>query len=49
MSNIPIGSENDPNAPWNEDEGELECKYCGEAITKGFYCDKNCEKADFND
>lgn len=43
MENIPSGAENDPSAPWNDEEIEL-CNYCGESCTKSF-CDKDCEKA----
>lgn len=49
MSNYPLGADIDPNAPWNEVDLDFECRYCGEAISSGYYCDKNCEKADNDD
>lgn len=48
MSNYPAGAEFDPSAPWNEEDLDNNCGYCGEP-TDGYYCDKNCEKADMND
>ena len=45
-SNIPAGAENDPNAPWNNEE-EFECNVCGKPIHKEGICkSKACFKAD---
>jgi len=48
MSNLPAGAENDPNAPWNQEEQENECSYCGEPCGKDF-CNKECYIAELND
>lgn len=46
MSNLPVGAENDPNAPWNE-EKEYECAMCGEPMSKNTtYCSNACYFAD---
>ena len=44
-SNIPIGSENDPRAPWNEKD-TFECTECGAPVDReGDTCSKDCFKA----
>ena len=47
-SNLPAGAEHDPNAPWNNEEKDNECLYCGEP-TGGSFCDSNCRVAYIND
>lgn len=44
MSNLPAGAENDPNAPWNNEEEET-CLYCG-IPCNGMYCSDDHKKAD---
>lgn len=46
MKNIPVGSDNDPNAPWNEREEDFECDECGVPINKEGLCgSKHCLEA----
>lgn len=47
MSNLPAGAENDPNAPWNNEEENL-CYFCGNPCDR-LYCDDRCKKADLED
>ena len=45
-SNLPPGAENDPNAPWNN-EDEYECNVCGAPILRPGTCDSpDCIKTD---
>lgn len=46
MSGLPAGTENDPNAPWNN-EKESECLYCGNPC-EGMYCSNEHKKADLD-
>ena len=42
MSNLPLGSENHPDAPWNESE-TFECYECGaEMDSDKHYCSTKC-------
>ena len=47
--NLPLGAQNDPRAPWNEeDEKNDTCRYCGaECVDQ--YCDESCYRADMAD
>lgn len=41
MNNLPIGSENDPNAPWNNEQHA--CYECGKPIdVDDMYCSQSC-------
>lgn len=42
--NLPAGAEQDPNAPWNNEE-ENTCNYCGEPCERS-YCNDDCKRAD---
>lgn len=46
MSNYPTGAENDPNAPYNQNDNDFECSECGTPLSsdKGV-CSKECYKS----
>lgn len=46
MNNLPVGSENDSNAPWNNETG-FTCSVCDKKINNEGICNsKACFKAD---
>jgi len=49
VSNYPTGSEHNPQAPWNEEDKNNNCYFCGEPISGKYYCNKICEKSDMSD
>ena len=44
LNNLPLGSENDPNAPWNQNDNN-ECSFCGASCINK-YCNDDCRKTD---
>lgn len=38
----------DPNAPWNNEEKENECSFCREP-SEGSFCSRDCERADYHE
>ena len=46
MCNLPIGTKNDPKAPWNEPDEVYECTECGKEMeTDKGVCSTACHKA----
>ena len=46
-SNLPAGAENDPNAPWNNEEPIWDCAVCGTPTdAMDGYCSSECFMAD---
>lgn len=46
--NLPVGSKNDPNAPWNDNSGDQECIVC-KTSCDGKYCSQECYDYDHAD
>lgn len=44
-NNLPIGSENDPEAPYNQNDNEFECTECGKSMSSDSgVCSSKCFK-----